>query len=278
MKIAILSGKGGAGKTLVATNLAGVAERATYVDCDVEEPNGRLLLQPQNVHTSNVTVTIPVFDKDSCTGCRACVKFCRFNALFFIKDQPKLIAEVCHSCGGCKLVCPSGAVTEVQRPVGILEVGTFQNIRVITGVLNIGEASGVPVIRQAMKTAEDEPDLTIVDCPPGSACTVMECVQHADICLLVAEPTAFGLHNLRMVHQLATLSNKPRAIVVNKQQEPYQPLEDFCLENNLPILLRIPFNKTIAQLSANGQLASLHDATARDMFTNLLDTLKGMTP
>ena len=272
MRIACLSGKGGAGKTLVAVNLIAAAAAGTYIDCDVEEPNGRLFLKPEGVRTQDVCTLLPVFDADKCTGCRQCVKFCRFNALMYIKDKPMVFSEVCHSCGGCMLVCPENAITERPKPIGVLEVGSCGDIKVVTGVLNPGEATGVPVIRQALKQAQG---LTVLDCPPGSACAVMESVMDADFCLLVAEPTAFGFHNFKMVCELAALMGKPCGVVINKQDEPYEPLEGFCRENNLPVLGRIPYDPQIAALAAQGQLAVEKDEGLRRLFVDLLDSIGG---
>lgn len=199
MKIACLSGKGGAGKTLVAVNLIAAAGTGTYIDCDVEEPNGRLFLKPENLQTETVSTLLPDFDGDKCTGCRQCVEFCRFHAIMYIKEKPMVFPEVCHSCGGCMLVCPENAITEKNKPIGVFEMGNHGKIRVVTGVLNPGEATGVPVIRQALKKGEG---LTVIDCPPGSACSVMESVMEADYCVLVAEPTAFGFHNCKLSNNL----------------------------------------------------------------------------
>ena len=138
MKIACLSGKGGAGKTLTAVNLAAAAEKAVYIDCDVEEPNGRLFFRPDHVETETVCSLLPEFDAGACTGCRECVQFCRFHALMYVKDKPMVFSEVCHSCGGCSLVCPKKAITEKKKPIGILETGDSQTVRVVTGILNPG--------------------------------------------------------------------------------------------------------------------------------------------
>lgn len=272
MKIACLSGKGGAGKTLVAVNLAAAADSAVYIDCDVEEPNGRLFLKPEQVKTETVSTLLPKFDAGKCTGCKKCVQFCRFHALMYIREKPMLFPEVCHSCGGCMLVCPEGAVTETPKPVGVLETGSHKNVRVVTGILNPGESSGVPVIRQALGRARG---LTVIDCPPGSACPVMECVSDADYCLLVAEPTAFGVHNFKMVHELVMLLGKKCGIVINKQDEPYESLERFCEENDLPVLARIPYDPKIAALSADGQILSEKDEAFRFVFRELLDRIGG---
>lgn len=272
MKIACLSGKGGAGKTLVAVNLAAVAGEATYIDCDVEEPNGRLFFQPKQPESRTVTTLLPEFDAARCTGCRQCVQFCRFHALLYIRGKPMVFSEVCHNCGGCALVCPVQAVTYRQRPVGTVETGQAGKVRVVTGVLNPGEASGIPVIRQALNQARG---LTVVDCPPGSACSVMECVKAADVCLLVAEPTAFGFHNFRMVHELTRLLHKPCGVVINKQDAPYEPLETYCREQNLPVLLRMGYDSALAADTARGLVAAEHRPEIRTLFAGLLAQIQG---
>ncbi len=267
MKIAVLSGKGGAGKTLVAVNLAASAERAVYVDCDVEEPNGRLFFKPEGVLAQTVSTRVPVFDSTRCTGCRQCVAFCRFNALICVKEKPMVFPEVCHACGGCRLVCPADAISEAERPVGVIERGRHGSTEVVTGILNPGEASGMAVIRAALEAGEGSDGPVILDCPPGSACAVMESVSRADCCLLVAEPTAFGFDNFKMVYELAALLGKPCGVVVNKMETPYQPLERFCRERQLPVLLHIPYSRELARMAAGGVIAAENGQRA------LFDTL-----
>ena len=272
MKIACLSGKGGAGKTMVAVNLAAAAGRATYIDCDVEEPNGRIFLKPEQVEEQVVSSLLPEFDAEKCNGCKKCVAFCRFHALMYVKDRPMVFSEVCHSCGGCMMFCPEGAVTEKPKPIGKLEIGKHQELRVVTGILNVGEASGVPVISAALQEAEG---VTIIDCPPGSACSVMESVMDADYCVLVAEPTAFGFHNFKMVYELVTLLGKKCGVVMNKLDMPYAPLEDFCKEEQVPVLARIPYDPEIAALAADGQLVFEKQEKARKIFTELYEKIGG---
>ncbi len=275
MKIACLSGKGGAGKTLIAVNLAAAAGKCTYIDCDVEEPNGRLFLRPEGCAESEVACLLPEFDSSRCSGCKKCVDFCRFHALVYIKDKPMLFPEVCHSCGGCALVCPQAAVSEKPSPVGKLETGRRGDITVVTGILNPGEASGVPIIRQALKQAGE---LTIIDCPPGSACSVMESIMDADYCLLVAEATAFGFHNFKMVHELCRLLNKPCGLIINKMEQEYAPLEQYCFEQGLEVLGRIPYDEALAKLGADGRLA-IEDENGiyRGLFRSILMKL-GVQP
>ncbi len=275
MKIAVLSGKGGAGKTFLSVNLAASAPDAVYIDCDVEEPNGRIFLKPEQVVRREVCTQLPRIDPELCTGCRKCVDFCRFTALVFLKGTPRLFPEVCHSCGGCALVCPAGAIHETGRPVGVVEEGTHGSTRVITGVLNYGEASGIPVIHQAVAAGEGHNGLTVLDCPPGSACPVMETIAGADYCLLVAEPTAFGFHNFQMVCELAALLGKPCGVVINKQDRPYQPLEDFCRAKGLPILLRIPYRAELARTCSEGRLLCEEDPAWAETFRQLLQTIGG---
>ena len=284
MKIAVLSGKGGAGKTLLATNLAVALDNSMYVDCDVEEPNGHIFFKTMDKHEQTVEIALPTFDADKCVGCKKCVEFCRFNAIIYIKKKPIVFGDVCHSCGGCLAVCPAGAITEAPRTIGHLEIATAsipktfkkstKTIKIITGVLNPGEASGVPVIKAAEKAAfAEKAHYTVIDCPPGSACPVLESVEAADFCLLVTEPTAFGLHNLQMVHELATLLGKPSGLIINKDENGYAPLENYCHEHQLPILQRIPFSKNLAEKISQGKLAYLYDADFAQRIDNLADVI-----
>ena len=276
MKTAVLSGKGGAGKTMVAVNLSAVTGHSVYVDCDVEEPNGRLFFHPEGIETEEVFTLLPEFDMEKCTGCRACTDFCRFNAIVYIRGKMKLFDEVCHSCGGCKLVCPEKAVSERKNPIGVIETGVHGDTKVVTGILNLGEASGVPVISQALKKGYSLGENVIVDCPPGSACSVMESVTDADYCILVAEPTAFGFHNFRMVYELVSLLKKPCGVVINKMNEPYEPLETFCREEQIPVLLRIPYDRKFAELGSAGKILVEKESDIRAMFTELSEKIGGV--
>lgn len=279
MKIAFLSGKGGAGKTFVAVNLAYYAQTlhnfAEYFDCDVEEPNGHLFFDSPVQTEQTVYTAIPVFNREKCAHCRRCVDFCKFNALVYIKNAPMLLPELCHACGGCTMVCPSGAIKEEQRPIGKIETRQYENIACHTGILNTGEASGIKIIRDLLQHSSSE--FSVIDCPPGSACSVMESIMPADLCVLVAEPTNFGLHNLNMVYELTKILHKKTAVIINKdQKEPFEPLNTFCQKNNLPVLASIPFNKELARTVSEGTIAFGVDSKTACRIEKIYAQLKAM--
>jgi len=273
MKIAILSGKGGTGKTLVSVNLAAVAKESVYIDCDMEEPNGHLFFKPNDIKRSKVTVKIPVIDYTKCIKCRKCVDFCKFNALAFIKDKIKVYKEICHSCGGCKLICPVGAISEIDKEVGEIQEGYFEEVKVYTGILDTGKASGSPIIKRLFEESKGNEDITFIDCPPGSACIVMESIKDADYCLLVAESSLFGVHNLQMVSELVTLFNKPHGVILNKCGEGENLAEIFCNDNKIKIMGRIPFDKKLGTLNSNGLIAVKESEKYNKSFQALLENI-----
>ena len=292
IKIAVLSGKGGTGKTLVSVNLAAVAAEAnlavTYVDCDVEEPNGHLFFKPQNIITQPITKAIPEVNAELCTGCRTCVSACKFNALAFVAGKIRVFEEVCHSCGACMVLCPEKAMEESPRPIGRIEVGESQGVRVLSGFMNPGEASGVPIIGALLQASEDsnllsytstQPSYTFIDCPPGSACSAMESLKGADFCVLVAEPTIFGVHNLAMVHELVKLFNIPYGVVLNKVvQGEENPAKEFCLSNGIQILEEIPYDPVLGSLNSQGEIAAKVNPDYNSIFKGLLDCLAQNCP
>lgn len=273
MKIAVLSGKGGTGKTFVSVNLASVDEKSIYIDCDVEEPNGHLFFKPVNVKKQDVNVLLPQCNSKKCIGCRKCVDFCKFNALAYISQKIKVFPEVCHSCGGCSIMCPANAITETEKNIGCVEIGSHNHIKVVTGILNLGEASGVPVIKQALSQTQDD-KLTIIDCPPGSACTVMESIESSDYCIIVAEPTIFGVHNFEMVYELVTLLNKPFGVIINKYENVDNQMEVLCDENQLSVLARIPYSENLAKTTSNGLIATEKDEETFVLFRKILQTIQ----
>ncbi|MBV4432600.1 ATP-binding protein [Clostridium tyrobutyricum] len=274
MRIAVLSGKGGTGKTLVSVNLTAISKSSTYIDCDVEEPNGHLFFKPEGVQEKEISVKIPKVNNELCNGCRKCVDFCKFNALAYIKNKLIVFDEVCHSCGGCILACPEKALTEKEKVIGKVQKGTSDQVVIYTGILNTGEASGIPIIKKLLAEKNLQANKqTFIDCPPGSACIVMESIKDADYCILVAEPTLFGVHNLNMVYELVKLFNKPFGVVLNKCLEEENPAEKFCLEKNIKILGRIPFDTNLGTLNSNAEIAVSKNDKYWEMFSSLLNTV-----
>lgn len=274
MRIAVLSGKGGTGKTLVSVNLAAAAKSSTYIDCDVEEPNGHLFFKPEYVQEEEISVKTPKVNNELCNGCRKCIDFCKFNALAYIKNKLIVFDEVCHSCGGCIMLCPEKALTEKEKVIGKVQKGTSDQVSIYTGILNTGEASGIPIIKKLLAENKQEVDKQIfIDCPPGSACIVMESIKDADYCILVAEPTLFGVHNLNMVYELVKLFNRSFGVVLNKCLKEENPAEKFCLEKNIKILSRIPFDTNLGTLNSNAEIAVNRNEKYRELFSSLINTV-----
>jgi MinD superfamily P-loop ATPase len=259
MRIAIASGKGGTGKTTVATNLAWVAARngrsVAYVDCDVEEPNGHLFLKPEIASTRTVGQLHPVVDERKCAHCGLCGEICQYSAIVCVGDQVLVYPELCHACGGCLLVCRPGAITEVLRDTGRIETGRAGPVRFVRGLLNIGEAMSTPLIRQ-VKAEAPEVDLVIIDSPPGTSCPVIESVRHADFVLLVTEPTPFGLNDLKLAVQMVRAMKLPLGVVVNRAGSGDERTRDYCRAEGLDILAEIPDDRGVAESYSRGLLSS----------------------
>jgi MinD superfamily P-loop ATPase len=273
MKISVLSGKGGTGKTFLSVNLAQVAKDSVYIDCDVEEPNGNLFLKVPNPKIDMVDVLVPVVDQDKCNGCKECVEFCQFNALAYVGGELKIFNELCHSCGGCTLLCPQKALKEVERNIGKVESGFSNEIKVKSGELNIGEATGVPIIEKLLEDMDSHKN-NIVDCPPGSSCQVMESIKGSDYCLLVIEPTKFGIHNINLVYQLVKLFDIPYGAVINKDMGDSKVAEEFCKKNNINLLDKIPYNEEIGKLNSNGYIVAKENEEFRKIFENILGKIQ----
>ena len=270
MQICVLSGKGGAGKTFVATNLFAVADHGSYIDCDVEEPNGHIFFHDTDPQSQPVTKLIPQIDPETCTLCNACVDFCKFKSLVNILDSIMFFDDMCHSCGGCAYVCPNHAITEVPFHVGEIYKSTYKEKSVYTGTLDIAQASGSAIISQLIAQASTE-ELAIVDCPPGSDCSVMDSISDADFCLVVVEPTIFGAHNMKMVVELLQIFHKPFGVVFNKGfEDSYPELERYIQQHNGHVLGSIPFSEKAAKASSEGLLASEEDFEMADFFKDLL--------
>jgi len=260
MKIAIASGKGGTGKTTVATSLAHVAategRSVAYLDCDVEEPNGHLFLKPQILHEEPILRPIPVVDPASCTHCGLGSRVCRYGAIACVGQQTLIFAELCHSCGGCLLACPTDAIREAPKPIGRLRSGISGQVQFVEGLLNVGEAMSPPAIR-AVKNAAPPADLTILDCPPGTSCPVIESVRGCDLLLLVTEPTPFGLHDLKLAVEMARALGLRFGVVVNRADAGDREVWDYCEHQRIAVLAEIPDDRAVAEAYSNGQLPVL---------------------
>jgi len=273
MKIAVASGKGGTGKTLVSTSLAASLSgqiSLTFLDCDVEAPNAHLFLKPNFTIEEPVEVPIPEIDPERCTRCGRCVEVCQYNALAKIGDQMLVFSQLCHSCGSCTLVCPEDAIHEIGKPIGTLREGhTASGISFLNGELSIGEPMPTPVIREVKKAAPAESPLTIIDCPPGASCSVVTSIHDADYVILVTEPTPFGWHDLKQMMGVLDQTGTPAGIVINRDGIGDQAIEDQLAALSLPILMRIPFREDIAANLARGDLLTDIRPEYREAFQTL---------
>jgi MinD superfamily P-loop ATPase len=251
MIITVASGKGGTGKTTVAVNLALSVKQVNLLDCDVEEPNVHTLLHPTDIQAYPVTVHTPVVDQEKCSLCGKCSEFCQFNAIFVGKTKAMVFNEICHSCGGCILVCPKDAIAEVPRQIGRIHQSICRGISLTYGELSIGEPIATAVIRE-VKAHVDSRKTNIIDAPPGTACPVIETMRDSDFLILVTEPTPFGLHDLSMAIDVIRELGIPHGIIINRAGIGDDGIENYCNENAIPILMEIPFNRRIAELYSQG--------------------------
>lgn len=277
MKIAIASGKGGTGKTTVATNLAFVAARGgrtvTYLDCDVEEPNGAIFLKPQFDLDRPVAAAVPKVDADKCTGCGLCGKICQYSAIVAMDRTVLTFPELCHGCGGCWLVCPVGAIAEDSRPIGRLQTGRAGDVQFVQGLLDIGQAMSPPLIR-AVKAAAPPAELTVADCPPGTSCPVIEAVRGCDYVLLVTEPTPFGLHDLKLAVATVRELHLPFGVVINRCDAGDDRTRRFCELRRVAVLAEIPDLREVAEAYSRGALVAEASGGYRAGIERLLAALQ----
>ena len=254
MIISIASGKGGTGKTLVATSLAlSLANEGPVqlLDCDVEEPNAHVLLKPSFSHRQTVSIPVPELDEEKCSYCGKCGEVCAYNAIAVFPKHVLIFPELCHGCGACSYLCPEEALTEVNREVGIVEIGKSNGIEFAHGKLTIGEAMSTPLIREVKKHINQE-RVAIIDVAPGTSCPVVESVKDSDFCLLVTEPTPFGLNDLALAVDMVNKLEIPCGVVINRDGAGDSKVEEYCLRQGIPILLRIPLDIEIARLYSRG--------------------------
>ena len=276
MIISIASGKGGTGKTTVSTNLAmSMAGEVQLIDCDVEEPNAHLFILPEQDDTITVDVPVPQVDNDLCNGCRKCLDICQFNALAVIKSSVLTFPLLCHSCDGCRLVCPEEAVSMTTREIGVKEFGHKAHIQFLNGRLNIGEAMAPPLIR-SVKTHIRTDIPVIIDAPPGTSCPVITAMTHTDFVLLVTEPTPFGLHDLELAVSAVKLMGIPCGLVINRSDIGDRKVYDFAEREQVPILMEIPFDRKIAESYAAGELFVTRLPQWKDKFKALFADIEAI--
>ena len=254
MIISIASGKGGTGKTTVATNLAvSLGKGVQLLDCDVEEPNAHLFLSPVFENTEVVSAAVPEVDEEKCNLCGKCGEICQFKAILVIGNMVLPFAELCHSCGGCMAVCPEKAIREGERVLGITEAGRSGDLEFVHGRLRIGEAMSPPLIRK-VRSFTKPGVITIIDAPPGTSCPVIASIKGADFVLLVTEPTPFGLHDLKLAVGAVRIPGIPCGLVINRSDMGDDRVREYAKEAALPILMEIPFDRRIAEAYSRGQM------------------------
>lgn len=254
MIISIASGKGGTGKTTVATNLAvSLGKDVQLLDCDVEEPNAHLFVTPVFDKTEVVNASIPEVDEEKCNLCGKCGEICQFKAIVVIGNTVLPFPELCHSCGGCMEVCPEKAIREGERVLGIIESGHSGNLEFIHGRLRIGEAMSPPLIRK-VRSFTKPGATTIIDAPPGTSCPVIASVKDADFVLLVTEPTPFGLHDLKLAVGAVRILGIPCGLVINRADMGDDKVKHYAQAEGIPILMEIPFERRIAEAYSRGQM------------------------
>lgn len=287
MIISVASGKGGTGKTTVAVNLALVLENVQFLDCDVEEPNAGLFLNPDIRDQSTASIPVPVVDKARCRFCGKCQEVCAYNAIAVLSPggekggEVLVFPQLCHGCGACHYLCPQKAISEANREIGKIEVGNAGDIQFVQGRLNVGEAMSPPLIRQ-VKAHVNPTRTVIIDAPPGTSCPVMAAVQGTDLCLLVTEPTPFGKHDLVLAVEALRKLRIPFGVVMNRSDIGNEEVDRYCREQDIPVLMRIPFKKDIAAAYAQGipliRVFPEYRACFKEMFLRIRDIMAAGDP
>jgi len=274
--ISVASGKGGTGKTTVATNMAkAIGANIQLLDCDVEEPNAHLFMNPVFSHTETVFTPVPEVDKEKCSHCGKCGEICRYKAIVVVSDIVLTFPELCHSCGGCMEVCPENAITEKGRELGIIQKGRSNGIDFIHGRLRVGEAMSPPLIRK-VREFTDPNKLTIIDAPPGTSCPVIASMKDADFVLLVTEPTPFGLHDLELAVGAVKTLDIPCGLVINRADMGDDRVSAYAQREKLPVLLEIPFDRGIAEAYSRGEMMIDAMPAWKEKFLKLFDDIKAL--
>jgi len=276
MRIAIASGKGGTGKTTIATNLAVLisqsGQKVQYVDCDAEEPNGHIFLKPEIEISEDVTVGVPEVDQEKCVGCGRCGELCQYSAITCVKGKILVFEELCHSCGGCMAVCPEDAIVEKQRKIGIAEFGNSDGLYFSHGKLNIRAIQTPALIRYVKQRAINE-GITILDVPPGTSCPVFEAIKGSDFVLLVTEPTPFGLNDLELAVGMVRKLGLPFAVAINRSDIGDDRVKQYCNEENIEVLFEMPDDRRIAEAYSTGEMIIDNFPEYQRIFANLYNYL-----
>ncbi len=276
MIVSIASGKGGTGKTLVATSLAiAVSEnnKVKLLDCDVEEPNDHIFMNPVFDAKKTAVIPVPVIDEQKCTHCGKCSEVCVYNALAVLKTMVMTFPELCHGCGACAYLCPEKAIREEPREIGVIETGHASNVEFVHGVLNVGEAMAPQVIRQVKQLINGE-GISIIDASPGTSCPVVEAIKGSDFCLLVTDPTPFGLHDLKLATEVVKILGIPCGVIINRSGQNDTATEEYCHQENIPVLMKIPLDIEIAKLYSVGTPLVEGMPEWRQRFAGLLSSIE----
>jgi len=274
MIISVASGKGGTGKTLVATSLAlSLKGSVQLLDCDVEEPDDHIFMKPTITQSEVVSIPVPGVDEEKCTYCGKCAEVCAYNAIAVMKQKVLVFPELCHGCGACSYLCPEKAISEESKEIGVVESGCSDSIEFIQGRLSIGEAMAPPIIRRVKELANSEKTV-IVDVPPGTSCPVVEAVKGSDFCVLVTEPTPFGLNDLILAVETVRQLEIPCGIVLNRTGVGDGRTEEYCRKENLPVLLTIPLDTEIARLYSRGITLVKGMPQWQESFLGLFDKIR----
>ncbi len=271
MIISIASGKGGTGKTTIATNLAvALGSGVKLLDCDVEEPNDHIFIRPRITHSEKVSLKVPQVDMNKCTLCGKCQEICQFNAIVVVGKSVLTFPELCHSCGGCMEVCPENAITETDREMGIFESGFREDLEFAYGKLYIGQVMAVPVIER-VRAAVQPDKINIIDAPPGTSCPVISSVKGTDFLILVTEPTPFGLNDLKLAVGMVKILGIPHGIVINRSDLGDEMVKKYAEEEGIPILMEIPYDRRIAQAYSTGKLLVVERPEWKERFFKLYE-------
>lgn len=255
MIISVASGKGGTGKTMVSTSLASAISELQSVqllDCDVEEPNGHIFMRPVFERNEAVCILVPKINEEKCTHCGRCAEVCAYHAIAAFPKQVLVFPELCHGCGACSYFCPEKAISEESRRIGIIESGTADDVWFVHGKLDIGEAMPSPIINAVRAKPRQNVSVVIIDSPPGTSCPMVGSVKGSDFCLLVTEPTPFGLNDLMLAVETVRQLRIPCGIVLNRSGIGDGKTEKYCQQEGIPIMLTIPMDKNIASLYSRG--------------------------